>query len=97
MEKLVIPKFNTEAEEAEWWYQNREALAEEFELAGQKGRLHFGSNALRKAKGEVIVQVSPEDAATIQELAAQNGQPEAAYAGAILHEALQQRVKEPQR
>jgi predicted DNA binding CopG/RHH family protein len=97
MEKLVIPKFNTEAEEAEWWYQNRDALAEEFELAGRKGGLNFGSNALRRAKGDVLVRVSPEDAAAIQKRAAQNGQPEAAYAGAILHEALQQRVKELQK
>lgn len=56
MEKLAIPKFETEAQEAEWWYQNREALAEEFELAQQKGRLRFGSNALQLAKGEVDSQ-----------------------------------------
>ena len=42
MEKLVIPKFSSEAEEAEWWYQNREALAEEFARAESKGKLHFG-------------------------------------------------------
>jgi len=93
MEKLAIPKFNTEAEEAEWWYQNREALAEEFELAERKGTLHFGSAALRWAKGEIIVRVSTEDAVTIQKLAAQNGQKEAAYAG----EALRQRVKQLQK
>ncbi len=97
MEKLAIPKFNTEVEEAEWWYQNREALAEEFELAERKGQLHFGSTALRLAKGEITVRVSPEDAATIQKLAAQSGQPEAAYAGAVLHEALRQRVKQLQK
>ena len=97
MEKLVIPKFDTEEQETEWWYQNREGLAEEFELARRKGRLRFGSNALRLARGEVVVRVSPEDAATILKLAAQSGQPEAAYAGAILHEALQQRVKELQK
>src|SRR2546423_2678107 len=94
MEKLVVPKFNSETEEAEWWYQNREALAEEFELAERKGRLHFGSTALRLTKGEMIVPISPEDVAAIQKLAAQNGQPEAAYAGSVLHEAIQQRVKE---
>lgn len=97
MEKLSIPQFDTEAEEAEWWYQNREALAEEFGLAERRGRLHFGSAALRLAKGEVIVRVSPEDAATILKLAAESGQPEAAYAGAVLHEGLQQRVKELQK
>jgi len=96
MEKLVIPNFSSEAEEAEWWYENREALAEEFDLAERKGTLRFGSTALRLAKGEVIVRVSPEDAATIQRLAAQSGQPEGAYAGAVLHEALQQRIKELQ-
>jgi hypothetical protein len=53
----VIPQFDTEAEESEWWYQNREALAEEFELAKGKGRLHFGSNALRLAKGEVVAEL----------------------------------------
>lgn len=97
MEKLVVPEFSTEAEEAEWWYQNREALAEEFELAARKGKLHFGSNALRLAKGDIIVSVSAEDVTTIQRLAAQSGQPEAVYAGTVLHEALQQRVKDLQK
>ena len=94
MEKLVIPKFGSEAEEAEWWYQNREALAEEFALADKKDNLHFGSTGILMIKSEITVPVSAEDAAAIRKLAARTGQPEAAYAGTILHEALQQKFKD---
>ena len=34
---IVVPKFATEAEEADWWYQKRKAHSEEFYAAAQCG------------------------------------------------------------
>ncbi len=40
-----MPKFATEAEEAKWWYDNREALADDMVAAIREGRLGEGSKA----------------------------------------------------
>ena len=45
MTNLKIPKFASEAEEAKWWYDNREILSEEFQKAAKEGRLRRGGVA----------------------------------------------------
>ena len=45
MEPRRIPVFATEAEEAKWWYDNREELAHDFVEARKAGRLGEGSKA----------------------------------------------------
>ncbi len=45
MEPRRIPVFATEAEEAKWWYDNREELAKDFVEARKAGRLGEGSKA----------------------------------------------------
>jgi hypothetical protein len=40
MEKLKIPKFENEADEANWAYEHRERLAERFLQADREGRMH---------------------------------------------------------
>ena len=44
-DKLKIPKFASEAEEAQWWYDHREELTKAFEDAAARGELHTGSRA----------------------------------------------------
>jgi len=39
MEKRIIPTFATEAEEADWWFDNQDELAKDFEQAFAEGRL----------------------------------------------------------
>jgi uncharacterized protein len=48
-EKLRVPKFATEAEEAQWWYDHREDLTKAFEDAVARGDLHSGSVARGQA------------------------------------------------
>jgi hypothetical protein len=43
IEQPSIPNFSSEAEEAEWWYANREWLTQEFLQAAKEGRLKRGS------------------------------------------------------
>ena len=40
-----MPKFATEAEEAKWWFDHREELADDMVTAIRKGRLGEGSKA----------------------------------------------------
>ncbi len=59
MEKRIIPKFESEAQEARWWYENREELAQDFVNAVREGRTGPGSMARlrekqRAQKGELL-------------------------------------------
>jgi hypothetical protein len=40
-----MPKFATEAEEAKWWFDHREELADDMVAAIREGRLGEGSKA----------------------------------------------------
>ncbi len=50
MEKRIIPKFESEAQEARWWYENREELAQDFVDAVREGRTGPGSMARLREK-----------------------------------------------
>src|ERR1700736_4903820 len=93
IDRPEIPKFSSESEEADWWYANREWVEQEFEQAAREGKLKQGStvlNGIRAATGSnsLTVPLSADDLSRLRRLAAEQGQDEAAYAGALLHEAL---------
>jgi transcription elongation GreA/GreB family factor len=52
MEPRKIPKFATEAEEARWWYDHRDEIAQDIIDASRAGRLGEGSRsrALRRTQ-----------------------------------------------
>jgi predicted DNA binding CopG/RHH family protein len=39
MKKRVLPKFDSEAEEAEWWYRNRERVSRDLKDAAKGGEV----------------------------------------------------------
>ena len=39
MEKRIIPDFESEAEEAKWWFDNQDELLKDFQQAAKEGRL----------------------------------------------------------
>jgi hypothetical protein len=43
MERMTIPKFENEADEANWLYENREGLSAAFHEAVQEGRVRQGT------------------------------------------------------
>jgi len=45
MESRRIPKFENEAEEAPWWFDHREEIAQDIVMASREGRLGEGSRA----------------------------------------------------
>ena len=49
-DRLEVLKFASEEEEANWWFESRAKLEEEFLEAAGTGRLRSGSTASRRAQ-----------------------------------------------
>jgi hypothetical protein len=91
-DRLEVPKFASEEEEANWWFENRGKLKEEFLEAALSGQLRSGSTALRRARealNATAIRLSDSDLAAIRHLTAQRGQDEDTCAASILHRALE--------
>jgi hypothetical protein len=52
MKTRIIPKFETEAEEAQWWYDNREQTAADLLAAVRDGRNGIGTLGRAKLRAE---------------------------------------------
>ncbi len=88
-QKLEIPKFATEKEEARWWFDNREAVSDEFELAAKEGRVGVGTAVRRAtAAAAALVALDPEDVARAKAQAERRGLEYQAYVKMVVHEAL---------
>jgi hypothetical protein len=93
-EKPTVPKFDSEAEEADWWDQHREETAqwvEEAVAAGKSTTLSAILNRARQDSGQpsVMVDLDPADAARARTLANRKGLPLETYLKTLRHEALE--------
>jgi hypothetical protein len=99
MSDLKVPAFATEAEEAKWWYDNREKVSEEFSRAAKEGRL--GRGGIRRLFAEkgiqfkepsptptTTIRLDPGDIAKARVQAAERGLRYQTYLKMIIHEAL---------
>lgn len=99
MSDLKVPQFATEAEEAKWWYDNRELVSEEFQRAAREGRLKRGG--IRRLFAErgipfpepqptptTTIRLDPDDIAKARVQAAERGLRYQTYLKMIIHEAL---------
>jgi hypothetical protein len=104
MTGLKIPKFATEAEEAKWWYDNRELVSEEFQKAAREGRLRRGGvQRLMAERGipfpqpqalpTTTIRLDPEDISKARVQAAERGLRYQTYLKMIIHEALREAEK----
>jgi hypothetical protein len=81
IEKLNVPKFRSETEEAEWWDQHREETAQWMEEAAAAGQTTTLSAVLKRARERsghtptVTLRLDPSDAARARTLAARRGIP----------------------
>jgi predicted DNA binding CopG/RHH family protein len=96
---MKMPKFKTEAEEAQWVYENRNRLGEEFAQAmceGKTTRLTREKLLARieasKAKA-VNIRLPEADLQLARALAAKKGLPYQTYIKSLLHEALQREAQ----
>jgi predicted DNA binding CopG/RHH family protein len=103
--KRVIPAFATEAEEAEWWYKNRNIHGEQLLVALKSGeaqvltkeKLRERIAASKKTAAPVVALRIPEaDLALTRKQAEQKGLPGLpyqTYIKSLLHETLAEREK----
>jgi len=95
--RIVVPKFATEAEEADWWYQNREVHGKIMLAAVRSGeaqiltkeKLRARIEASKKKPAPVVALRIPEaDLTLARKQAEQKGLPYQTYIKSLLHEAL---------
>ena len=100
---LKVPAFASEAEEAKWWYDNRDLISEEFQKAAKEGRL--GRGGVRRLFAEkgipfpeppkapaptptTTIRLDLDDIAKARVQAAERGLRYQTYLKMIIHEAL---------
>lgn len=89
METLTIPKFENETDEANWLFENREALAAAFLHAAQEGRVRQGTLRQRGITSPTTIRLAPEDISRARTLAERRGLRYQTYLKMLIHEALE--------
>ena len=98
-DKLKIPKFSSEAEEAQWWYDHRDELTKAFKDAAAQSELRSASAAKLAREGAACVtptttiRLAPEDISRARALASRRGLRYQTYLKMLLHEALEAEEK----
>ena len=92
MKKLIVPKFPTEAEEANWWDRHSRTVGRNLAGAIRSGSAHRGGpKALIRARREsknITIRVANEDIDRARLLAAKEGIGYQTYMKILLKEAL---------
>jgi len=100
--KRVMPPFATEAEEAEWWYKNRNKHGQQLLTAVKSGEAQVLTKeklreriaaSKRKAAPVVALRIPESDLALARKQAEQKGLPYQTYIKSLLHEILTKREK----
>jgi predicted DNA binding CopG/RHH family protein len=95
---MKIPHFNSE-EEANWWYDNRERIGEEFAQAMREGLVSSGKGLTIQQRIEnmrrnaALIRLPDDDLALARKLADDKGVHYREYVKSLLHEALQAEEK----
>lgn len=98
--KRIVPTFASEAEEAEWWYKNRNAHGKELLAAVKSGEAQVLTGdkllarlaASKKTPAPVIaLRIPAADLALARKQAEQKGLPYQTYIRSLLHETLVER------
>ena len=91
---LVIPKFATEAEEADWGYDNRDLVEQEFLSAFQEGRVKRGGVMQRIAEAKArqvatAIELDETELPEAQAVAQRKGMDLPTYVRSLVHEAIE--------
>ena len=96
-ERMVVPKFKTEAEEAEWWYDNREKVEDALMHAMDNGTIRRGTAqrvaSEARASRNVTIRMVEADLDLARKQAEEKGLPYQTYIKSVLHEALVKRAR----
>ena len=99
--KRTVPSFPNEAQEADWWYQNRKELDKDLVKAARAGTLKAldrkalrGRVARSKASKVISIRMPESDLELARLQALKNGLPYQTYIKSLLHQALAEHAKE---
>jgi predicted DNA binding CopG/RHH family protein len=102
--RIVVPRFASETEEAEWWYQNRRLHDKGFHAAVKNGEAQvltkekllarIAASKKKTAAPVVALRIPAADLELARKQAEQKGLPYQTYIKSILHETLVNREKE---
>jgi predicted DNA binding CopG/RHH family protein len=89
MEKRIVPKFASESEEAQWWFNHREDLDKDFAQAFAEGRLQRRTEPRTStAVPTTTIRLDPADIDLARAQAEKKGLKYQTYLKMLLHEAL---------
>ncbi|MBV8731866.1 MAG: hypothetical protein JO336_18820 [Acidobacteriia bacterium] len=96
--RRIVPQFATEAEEAEWWYQNRHIHDKLFHAAVLSGEAQvltkekllarIAASKAKSAAQAVSIRIPAPDLEMARRQAARKGLPYQTYIKSLLHESL---------
>ena len=96
-ERMVVPKFQTEAEEAQWWYDNREKVENALIRAMDNGTIRRGTaqrlTSEARASRNVTIRILEADLDLARKQADEKGLPYQTYIKSALHEVLVKRER----
>jgi predicted DNA binding CopG/RHH family protein len=101
MPSKKMPRFETEAQEADWWARNQDFIANRFEEAKAAGKLGKGTVArLARERANrlgpsptITIRLAEDDLARARTLAARRGLRYQTYLKMLLHQALDSEEK----
>ena len=100
--KRIVPTFATEAEEADWWYKNRNIHGKQLLAAVKSGEAQILTKekllariaASKKRPAPVVaLRIPAADLALARKQAEEKGLPYQTYIKSLLHETLAQRER----
>ncbi|MFP5276795.1 MAG: DUF2188 domain-containing protein [Acidobacteriota bacterium] len=90
-EELKKQNFRSEAEEAKWWEEHQDDLANEFEGAAALGAIGHGTAARKGKTPTTTIRLDPADIAVARAQAATHGLRYQTYLKVLIREALRAR------
>jgi predicted DNA binding CopG/RHH family protein len=90
-ERLVVPSFNSEAEEAEWYQAHKREVEQDFLRAWKEGKT-FRKSPKNPALRPITIRLPVDDIQRAQKQASQRGVGYQTYLRMILHQALRQKA-----
>ncbi|SFS21338.1 Predicted DNA binding protein, CopG/RHH family [Granulicella pectinivorans] len=88
MIELDTPVFQSEAVEADWWFENSDQLQVHFEKALANGTLAHGTTARRAGIPTTTIHLDPQDISLARVQAEKRGLKYQTYLKMLVHEAL---------
>lgn len=93
--KRVVPKFSSEAEEAEWWYRNRDTISRDLKQVAEAGELKTLTRELLQERLQtsansrnITIRMQESEIERVRRLAEKKGVGYQTYMKILLREAL---------